>query len=83
VENTRNAHGRLEGVLQGKDAAGRSIEFNVSNFPILPGETRTIALWPQDDASGNSPEIRYPLRLKGELEWPGGKHAVDASLSPP
>jgi hypothetical protein len=83
VENKGDAHGRLEGVLEGSDAAGRSIEFNVSNFPILPGETRSIAIWPQDDASGKQPDIRYPLRLKGNLEWAGGKQSVDVTLNSP
>ena len=38
------AHGRLEGFLEGTDARGRRIEFTPAGLPILPGETREIAL---------------------------------------
>jgi uncharacterized Zn-binding protein involved in type VI secretion len=74
MHNAGNAHGRAEGVLEGKDAAGKTIEFSVSNFPILPGETRAIAITPQlRDGAG----YRLPLRLRGAIEWEGGKHEVD------
>lgn len=74
LHNAGNAHGRAEGVLEGKDAMGKTIEFNVSNFPVLPGETRAIAITPQlrDGAS-----YKLPLRLRGAIEWEGGKHEID------
>ncbi|MEO8103715.1 MAG: hypothetical protein ABI790_14425 [Betaproteobacteria bacterium] len=80
VENTGNAHGRFEGVLEGSDASGRSMEFTVSNFPILPGETRIIAIWAADNAEGKRPELKPPLKLKGDMEWPGGKWPVNVEL---
>ncbi len=80
VENTGNAHGRIEGVLEGSDASGRKLEFTVSNFPILPGEKRTIAIWAADNAEGKRPELMPPLKLKGDLEWQGGKWPVNAEL---
>ncbi len=79
VHNSGTAHGRIEGVLQGTDAAGRRVEFSVSTFPILAGETRTIPIWPADEPGpgGTPPAWSPPLRLKGDIEWPGGKYRVD------
>lgn len=68
VKNLGNAHGRLAGFLQGTDASGRRIEFEPATLPILPLETRTIAL----AASGRPEtvaEIAYPVTIKGVLEW--------------
>ena len=44
VENTGTAHGRLSAFLSGTDAAGKKREFSPATLPILPGETRRIAL---------------------------------------
>ena len=44
VKNTGQAHGRLAAFLTGTDAKGIKREFTPSTLPILPGETRTIAL---------------------------------------
>jgi hypothetical protein len=72
VRNTGNAHGRLTGFLSGVDAKGRSLDFAPSTLPILPGETRAIAL-----VAGNAPdvitEVAYPVRVRGILEWGEGK----------
>lgn len=78
-QNTGNAHGRPEGILEGTDAAGKKLEFTVSPFPILPGETRSVAIWPQEEA-GKTPAFAYPLRLRGNVEWAGGKQAVDVTI---
>lgn len=82
VHNAGTAHGRIEGVLEGTDAAGKRIEFSVSTFPILAGETRAIPIWPVDDPGpgGKAPAWSPPLRLKGDIEWPGGKYRVDRTL---
>jgi hypothetical protein len=82
VHNSGTAHGRIEGVLQGTDAAGRRVEFSVSTFPILAGETRAIPIWPADEPGPGStpPAWSPPLRLRGDIEWPGGKHRVDRTL---
>ena len=80
VENTGTAHGRFEGVLEGSDATGRKIEFTISNFPILPGEKRTIAIWAADDADGKRPEVKPPVKLNGDMEWVGGKWPVKVEL---
>jgi P pilus assembly chaperone PapD len=68
VNNLGSAHGRLAGFLQGTDASGRRLEFEPSTLPILPDETRTIAL----TASGQPEtivEIAFPVTIKGMLEW--------------
>ncbi len=82
VHNSGTAHGRIEGVLQGTDAAGRRVEFSVSTFPILAGETRAIPIWPADEPGlgSKAPAWSPPLRLRGDIEWPGGKHRVDRTL---
>ncbi len=68
VKNTGNAHGRVAGFLSGRDAQGRDLEFTPSTFPILPGETRPVALKPsigKDDAI----RVAYPVTIRGALEW--------------
>jgi hypothetical protein len=78
--NRGNAHGRVEGFLAARDSAGRDIEFGVSTLPILPGETRALPLSPQDEGTGKPPVPTYPLRLKGTLDWEGGKQEIDVEL---
>ena len=78
--NGGNAHGRPEGILEGTDASGKKIDFTISPFPVLPGETRAVAVWPQEDANGKPPEIAYPLRLRGTIEWEGGKGQIDTTV---
>lgn len=70
VRNAGNAHGRLEGLIDGRDAKGRRFVFTPSNLPILPGETRDIVLNPEgENDTTPAPPIAYPLTLKGRLEW--------------
>jgi hypothetical protein len=80
--NSGTSHGRPEGVLEGRDAAGSSLEFVVSSLPILPGETRSVALWAQEGPDRKAPVIAYPLRLRGTIEWDGGKQSIDSTLAP-
>ncbi len=78
--NAGRAHGRPEGTLTGTDATGRSFDFIVSPLPILPGETRAVPIWPQDESDGKPPALAFPVRLKGVVEWEGGRQPVDAAL---
>ena len=72
VTNTGNAHGRLSGFLTGTDAKGRELEFAPSNFPILPGETRALALAAQ--TGPNEPtDAALPVTVRGTLEWGGAR----------
>lgn len=75
--NTGKAHGRPEGYLSGSDATGKRYEFLVSPFPILPGETRGVAIAPQAESAATVPRLVPPVRLKGTIEWDGGKKEID------
>jgi hypothetical protein len=76
VRNTGNAHGRLAGFLSGTDAKGQDVEFAPASFPILPGETRTIAL-NASNASNERVRLAYPLTVRGLLEWDNGRAELD------
>jgi len=81
VHNSGNAHGRLEGFVDGTDAGGKRYAFAPSTFPIMPGETRDIALVPEGDESGTpAPDIVYPLQLKGRLDWATRHLDIDATF---
>ncbi|QWP77744.1 hypothetical protein J5226_04835 [Lysobacter sp. K5869] len=83
VRNEGNAHTRLEGLVDGIDAKGRRYGLQPSSLPILPGETRTLALTPQaDDANAPAPTLAYPLQLKGALEWDRQTLPLDQRLTP-
>lgn len=80
ARNLGTVHARMEGVLDGVDVHGKRVEFIVSTLPILAGELRSIPIWAADDASGKASAWTAPLRLRGTIEWPGGKFAVDQTL---
>lgn len=79
VENTGEAHGRLSAFLNGTDAAGVRREFSPSTLPILPGETRMIALNPdvgdssleleaEESATSKSADpIVFPVTITGTM----------------
>lgn len=78
VRNDGNAHGRLEGLVNGTDASGHRYAFAPNGLPILPGETRTIALTPQGDTpDAPPPALVFPVRLSGRLESAGGRLEVE------
>ena len=68
VKNTGTAHGRVTGFLSGKDAQGRNLEFTPSTFPILPGETRPVAL-KASVGKDDTIKVAYPITIRGALEW--------------
>jgi len=81
VRNTGDAHTRLEGFLKGTDPGGKRIEFTPSGVPILPGETRDVAI--DVAAEGDSrPEISYPIVISGTLEWSGKTTPFEARFAP-
>ena len=81
VRNSGNAHGRLEGFVNGVDASGQKFEMAPADLPILPGETRRIALNPIPLDGEAVPEIRFPLTVKGRLEWGKNRLPLDASFA--
>jgi fimbrial chaperone protein len=80
--NNGRAHGRPEGTLTGTDANGKQFDFTVAPSPILPGEVRAVPIWPQDEPDGKPAVVAFPVRLRGTVEWEGGKQPVDATLGP-
>ena len=83
IRNSGNAHGRMEGLVEGKDGSGRSFAFAPSNLPILAGETRAVVLTPEgDDADTPAPAIVYPLTLKGRLDWGSQRLDVATTVNP-
>jgi hypothetical protein len=80
LRNTGNAHGRPEGTLTAVDAAGRSVDLVVAPLPVLPGESRTIPMWPQEVGDGKRVALQVPLRVKGVIEWEGGRIPVESAL---
>jgi hypothetical protein len=74
VSNSGNAHGRLAGFLTGTDARGRRLDFSPSTLPVLPGETRNIALT-ASEGNNEVAEIAFPVTIKGVLELGGGQRA--------
>lgn len=81
VTNRGTAHGRLEGLVDGTDASGRRFVFSPSSLPVLPGETRTLVLTP-DDEGGKPAELSFPLSIKGHLDWGTQRLDVDQRFAP-
>jgi hypothetical protein len=70
VANSGTAHGRLDGFLSGTDAQGQTLDVTAESTPILPGETRTIALKLTKTGTSDAPaQVVFPLAVKGKLEW--------------
>jgi hypothetical protein len=82
VRNSGNAHGRLEGYVNATDAAGQRLEMAPADIPIMPGETRSVALSPVAEEGKTAPELRFPLVVKGTLEWGKNRLPLDASFAP-
>lgn len=82
VRNRGNAHGRLEGFVNGIDATGDRLEMAPADLPILAGETRAVTINPVAEEGKPSREVRFPLTIKGNLEWGKNRLPLDASFTP-
>ncbi|MET3379247.1 MULTISPECIES: hypothetical protein [Variovorax] len=80
VSNTGDAHGRLEGSLDATDSKGRAFELVPEGTPILPGQTRTLALVPKGESGQPAPQPAYPVKASGTLDWDKGSFKVDMEL---
>lgn len=80
VSNTGDAHGRLEGSLDAVDNKGRRFELVPEGTPILPGQTRTLALSPKGEDGQPAPQPVYPVKAKGSLDWEKGSFKIDVEL---
>jgi hypothetical protein len=72
VRNKGTAHGRLDGFLKLTDAAGRTFDVTPANTPVLPGETRAVAVTLNEAAPGAAAP-QFPATLRGKLEWGKGR----------
>jgi len=74
VRNTGAAHGRPQGMLVGTDANGADLELAPSGEPMMPGETRAIALVASKRSDPGIRVVpRLPITAKGAVEWAKGK----------
>jgi hypothetical protein len=80
VRNNGDAHGRLDGALDATDSTGQRLALVPDGAPILPGQTRVLALSPKATASGAAPTLKYPLSIQGSLDWDDGAFKVQATL---
>lgn len=84
VLNTGTAHGRLGGFLSGVDASGITLEFSPNSMPVLPGETRRVALNASKPGDSETEvQIKLPVTIKGKLEWgKGHSEPLDQRFTP-
>lgn len=86
VHNAGDAHGRLDGSLEARDARGVEFELVPDGSPILPGQTRVIALAPKapGQAAGTSTapahQPSYPVTTSGTLDWDRGSFKIAAEF---
>lgn len=74
IRNEGGAHGRLGGFLSGTDASGKALEFTPGSMPILPGETRAIALAATRPGDlETAVPVQFPVTVRGKLEWGKGQ----------
>ena len=82
VSNSGAATGRLEGFLNATDAGGQRVELAPADLPVLPGETRRIALAVATTDGKPVPELKFPISVKGSLESGKTRLPLDASFAP-
>ncbi len=80
VHNGGTAHGRLDGALDAKDAAGQRFELVPDGSPIMPGQTRVLPLRPRAQAAAGAPavQMQFPVTASGTLDWEQGSFKVNA-----
>jgi hypothetical protein len=82
MRNAGQAHGRMDGFLIGTDADGKDLDIAPADTPILPGETRTVVLNPVAPDGKKAAAIRYPLLVKGTLEWGRNRLPLEQRFAP-
>lgn len=80
VENTGDAHGRLEGGLSSVDAKGVKFDLLPEGTPIMPGQTRTLPFTPRAEANQKPAEYSLPVKSEGQLDWDLGSFKVDVEF---
>ncbi len=78
--NQGTAHGRVFGVLEGKDATGKKVELVVEDGAVLPKVRRSLRLMPVDFSTGEGRaptfELTPPMHVRGKLE-PRGSERIE------
>ena len=69
VTNTAHDHGTLNGSLDAKEANGIEFELVPHGTPILPGQTRLIALAHKAECKERPVVPAYPMAANGALDW--------------
>lgn len=80
--NQGNAHGRIYGALEAKDAAGHVVTLIAQQSAILPKSRRALRLTPVDYSTGEPKppafDLQPPLHVRGKLQFfGGGEVAID------
>jgi hypothetical protein len=81
VRNTGDAHGRLGGSLDATDATGRVFDWVPEGTPVMPGQTRDLALVPRGGEDGRPVAAPvFPVRTRGAVDWEDGSFTVEADF---
>ncbi|QMV72177.1 hypothetical protein HS961_04635 [Comamonas piscis] len=80
VRNSGDAHGRLDGTVDAKDAKGRDFMLAVEGTPIMPGQTRHLALVPKAEDGQTALQPSYPVKASGMLDWDKGSFKLNADF---
>ena len=81
VRNTGDAHGRLGGSLDATDATGRAFDWVPEGTPVMPGQTRDLALVPRGGEDGRPVAAPvFPVRTRGAVDWEDGSFTVEAEF---
>lgn len=82
LKNIGTSHGRLGGYLNVVDANNQKVVVVPTSMPILVGEQRQIKLMPQPkNETDPTPQLVYPIVLKGKLLWDGGSLDIDQTIN--
>lgn len=78
VRNTGPAHGRLDADLVAQTGNGKPVPLSIATSPIMPGQTRHLALTPDPGY-----ELSYPLTVKGKIYSDAQSISIDQTVDPP
>jgi hypothetical protein len=83
THNAGDAHGRFASLLEARDADGQRYRVELSTIAVLGGQTRELdARLLAPDGRALTVPPRYPLDVRGELLWDGGRIEVNETLVP-
>lgn len=78
VRNEGKAHGRLDGTADAVDAKGTRFEIAVESTPILPGQSRQLALSAQAPRGQKPYAFVLPIQVNGRFDYENGAIDIDA-----